>query len=44
MKERAANCHMLLKMVREIEVSSDWLRCVLVISFYFAKVFSESVT
>ena len=23
---------------------SDWLRCVLVISFYVAKVFSDSVT
>ena len=30
-------------MIREIEVSSDWFGCVLVISFHVVKVFSESV-
>ena len=35
---------MLFKMIREIKVSSDWFGCVLVISFYVAKVFSELVT
>ena len=44
MQGKAANCHMLLRMIREIKVSSDWFRCVLVISLYVAKVFSESVT
>ena len=33
---------MLYRISREINVSSDWFGCVLVISFYFAKVFSES--
>ena len=32
------------RMIGEITVSSDWFGCVLVISFYVAKVFSESVT
>ena len=41
---KAANCHILLGMVREIKVSSEWFGCVLVISFHVAKVFSESVT
>ena len=31
-------------MITKIKVSSDWFRCVLVISFHIAKVFSESVT
>ena len=35
---------MMLRMVREIKVSSDWFGCVLVVSFYVSKVFSESVT
>ena len=35
---------MLFRMIREIKVSSDWFGCVLVISFYVAKVFLESVT
>ena len=34
---------MLLRMIREIKVNSDWFGCVLIISS-FAKVFSESVT
>ena len=39
---KVADCHTLFRMIREIKVSSDWFGCVLVISFYFAKVFSES--
>ena len=35
---------MLFRMMREIKVSSDWFGCALVISFYVAKVFAESVT
>ena len=35
---------MLLGVIREIVVSSDWFGCVLFISFYVAKLFSESVT
>ena len=38
------NYRMLLKMTREIIVSSDWFGYVLVISSYVAKVFSEAVT
>ena len=41
---KAANCHIMLRMVREIKVSSNWFGCILVISFYVTKVFSESVT
>ena len=40
---KAANCHMLFGMIREIKVSIDLFGCVLVVSFYVAKVFSESV-
>ena len=43
MLEKAANYHMLLRMIREIKMSSDLFGCVLVIFFYVAKVFSESV-
>ena len=35
---------MLHRMIREIKESSDWFGYVLVISFYVAKVSSESVT
>ena len=35
---------MLLGVIWEIVVSSDWFGCVLFISFYVAKLFSESVT
>ena len=34
MQGKAANCHMLLKMIRETKVSSDWFGCVLIISFF----------
>ena len=44
MWEEAANRHMLFRMIWGIKVSRDWFECVLVISFYVAKVFSESVT
>ena len=40
---KAANCHMLLRVIREIKVSSGWFGCVLVIFFYVAKVFPETV-
>ena len=35
---------MLLRMIKEIKVATDWFGSVLVITLYFAKVFSESVT
>ena len=35
---------MLFRMIREIKDSSEWFGCVLVISFYAARVFLESVT
>ena len=35
---------MLLRIISETKVSSDWFRCVLVIPFYVAKVFSELIT
>ena len=44
LKGEAENYRMLLKMTREIIVSSDWFGYVLVISSYVAKVFSEAVT
>ena len=34
---------MLLRMIRELKVSSGWFGCVLVIFFYVAKVFPETV-
>ena len=40
----AAICYMLFRVIREIKVSSAWFACVLVISFYVVKVFSELVT
>ena len=35
---------MLLRMIKEIKVATDWFGSVLVIPLYLAKVFSESVT
>ena len=35
---------MLLRMIKEIKVATDWFGSVLVITLYVAKVFSESVT
>ena len=44
MQGKAANYHVLFRMISEIKVSSDWFGCGLVISFYGLMVFSESVT
>jgi len=43
MKGKAAYCHMLLKMIREIEVPRDRFSCVLIVFLYVTKMFSESV-
>ena len=43
MEGKAADCHMLLRMIGEVKVSRDRFRCVFVVFPYFTKVFSESV-
>ena len=43
MKGKAAEYHMLVRMIREIKVPRDPFRYVLVVFFYVTKVFSESV-
>ena len=43
MQEKAADSHVLFGVVREIKMTSDWLRCILVILLNIAKVFAESV-
>ena len=43
MKGKAADYHMLLRMIGEIKVPRDRFRCVLVVFLYVTKVFSESV-
>ena len=43
MKGKAADYHILVRMIREIKVPRERFRCVLVIFFYVTKVFSESV-
>ena len=43
MKGKAADYHMLARMIREIKVPRDRFRCVLVVFLYVTKVFSESV-
>ena len=40
---KAADSHVLFGEVREINMTSDWLRCILVILLNIAKVFAESV-
>ena len=40
---KAANCHMLFKLIRKIKVSNELFGSVLVVSFYVGKVHSESV-
>jgi len=44
MKGNAADCHMLLRMIREIKVPRDRLRYVFVVFLYITKVFSQSIT
>ena len=39
----AADCHMLLRMIGQIKVSSDRFRCVFVVFLHVAKVFLESI-
>ena len=39
----AALRHVLFGVVREIKVTSNWLRCILVLLINIAKVFEESV-
>ena len=41
---KAANCHLMLRMVGEIKVSSNWFGCILVISFYVTEVFLKLVS
>ena len=43
MKGKAADCHMLLRMIREIKVPRDQFRCVLAVFLYVTRVLSESV-
>ena len=43
-KRKAANCHMLLRMISKVKLSSNWFGCFLDISFYVVKLFSESIT
>ena len=43
MQGEAADCHVLHRVIRQIKVSSDRLRCVFVVFLYVAKMFSESV-
>ena len=43
MKGKAADYHMLVRVIREIKVPPDRFRCVLVVFLYVTKVFSESV-
>ena len=42
MKGKAADYHMLVRMIREIKVPRDRFGCVLVVFLYVTKVFSES--
>ena len=44
MKGNGTDCHMLLRMIREIKVPRDWLSYVFVVFLYITKVFSESAT
>ena len=43
MKGKAAESHVFFGVVREIKVTSDWLRCILIILLNIAEVFEESV-
>ena len=43
MQGKAADSDVLFGVVREIKMTSDWLRCILVILLNIAKVFAESV-
>jgi len=43
MQGKAADSHALPGAARETKMTSDWLRCILVILLNIAKVFAESV-
>jgi len=43
MTGNAADCHISLRMIKEIKVPRNRFRCVLIVFLYVTKMFSESV-
>ena len=44
MEGKATNHHEFLRMVREVEMSHDWLRSVFIANLNIPKVFAETIT
>ena len=44
MEGKATNRHVFLRMVREVEMSSDWFESVFIVNFNIPKVFAETIT
>ena len=44
MKRKAANRHVFLRMVREVEISRNWFRSVFIVNLNIPKVFAETIT
>ena len=44
MERKGKNCHMFLRMVRELKLSRDWFGSTLVINFNISKMFTGTVT
>ena len=44
MERKATNRHVFLRMVREVEMSRDWLGSVFIVDLNIPKVFPETVT
>ena len=44
MARKATNRHVFLRMVREVKMTRDWLRGVLIVDLNISKVFAKTVT
>ena len=44
MERKATNRPVFLRMVREVEMSRDWYRSVLIVNLNIPKVFAETIT
>ena len=44
MEGNATNRHVFFRMVREVEMSRDWIRSVFIVNINIPKVFTETIT
>ena len=44
MERKATNRHVFFRMVRDVEMSRDWIRSVFIVNLNIPKVFAETIT